>query len=145
MNRRGFFVRFILFLLLLAVLTIGGMALYRVGWSQGYQTGLLVESSELGEALPMTPYFGGLARGPFYPGVGFPFFGLCFGIGFIFLIIFLVGGIFRPWGRRHWMGYSRHGKWNRGTPPPWADAMKEYHRELHAEDEEPGEETESDT
>lgn len=138
MKRRGFFVRFILSLLLVAVLVIGGMVLYRVGWSQGYQTGLLVESSELGESFPVVPYFGGLARQPFMPGLGFPFFGLCLGIGFIFLIMFLVGGLLKPWGRRHWAGYSHPGKWTRGTPPPWADAWKEYHQELHAEDEESG-------
>ena len=50
MKRRGFFVRFILSLLLVAVLVIGGLVLYRAGWSQGYQAGLLVESVELGES-----------------------------------------------------------------------------------------------
>jgi len=140
MKRKGFFVRFILSLLLVAVLVIGGIVLYRVGWSQGYQTGLLVESGALSESIPTVPYFGGLARQPFMPGMGFPFLGLCLGIGFIFLIMFLVGGLLKPWGRRHWAGYSHPGKWTHGlTPPPWVEAWKEYHQELHAEEEESGE------
>jgi len=145
MKRRGFFVRFILFLLLVAVLVIGGMVLYQVGWSQGYQAGALLESGALGESFPMVPYFGGIARQPFMPGMGFPFFGLCFGIGFIFLIMFLVGGLLKPWGRRHWTGYSHPGKWAHGqTSPPWAKAWKEYHQELHAEEEESEETPEKD-
>ncbi len=145
MKRRDFFVRFILSLLLVAVLVIGGMVLYRAGWSQGYQAGALSESGALGESFPMVPYFGGLSRQPFMPGMGFPFLGLCLGIGFIFLIMFLVGGLLRPWGRRHWAGYSHSGKWAHGpTSPPWANAWKEYHQELHAEEEESGETSEND-
>jgi len=137
MKRRSFIVRFILSLLLVAVLVIGGMVLYRVGWSQGYQAGALLESGALGESFPMVPYFGGLARQPFMPGMGFPFLGLCLGIGFIFVIMVLVGGLLRPWSRRRWGWHPHHGDWAHGPmPPPWAKDWKEYHKDLPTEEEE---------
>ena len=134
MYRRGIVARLILAVILVVVLVGGGMLLYRSGWAQGYQAGSIVSSSEGTEILPMVPQFRSHLYGPFMPGFGFPFFGLCLSIGFIFMIMFLIGGILKPWGRRHWAGYPHHGKWGSGPVPPWAKDWGEHQRK-HAEGE----------
>lgn len=132
MRRSGFFIRFILALVLLAVLAIGGMALFRGGWSQGYQAGVIAANSADGEALPVPPYYGGLVRYPYTPGFGFPFLACFLGIGFFLLVFFLFGAIFRPWGRA---GHHHKG-WRYGHKrPPWAWGWEGYHEEPTAEDE----------
>lgn len=132
MRRRGFFIRFILALVLIAVLALGSIALFRGGWSQGYQAGVIAASSAEGEALPVPPYYGDLARYPYLPGFGFPFLACFLGIGFFFLVFLLIGGIFRPWG---WAGHYRRG-WGYGHKrPPWARKWEEHQKESTAEDE----------
>jgi hypothetical protein len=128
MYRKGFFIRFVLALLLLAVLFAGGVFLYRTGWAQGYQAAGLIASSEDVDAGVLVPQFRGFARGPYMLGFGFPFFGLCLGIGFIFLVMFLMGAIFRPWGRKRWGGHPHYGPWKHGSMPPWAKEWEEYQR-----------------
>ena len=135
MYRRGIFFRIVLAILLVVLIVGGGMAAYRMGWGQGYLAGAATESSEGLEPGLMMPGFGGQLYRPFYPGFGFPFFGLCLGIGFIFLIMFLVGGLLKPWGRRGWAGYPHHGKWKHGPMPPWAKEWAEYQQKM-AEDRE---------
>ena len=135
MYRRSIFTRLILAVILVAVLVAGGALLYRSGWAQGYQAGSLLSSGEVTEALPMVPQFRGQLYGPFYPGFGFPFFGICLSIGFIFLIMFLIGGIFKPWGRRGWAGHGHYGKWGYGKD--W----KEIHRKWHDQEENESEES----
>jgi len=130
MYRRGIFVRILLAILLVVVIVGGGMAAYRVGWGQGYLAGSAISSSEGVESGLLVPQFGSHMYRSFYPGFGFPFFGLCLGIGFIFLIMFLVGGILKPWGRRHWARYPRHGKWGHGPMPPWAKEWEEYQQKM---------------
>ena len=131
MRRRGFFIRFILALVLIAVLAIGGMALFRGGWSQGYQAGVIAANSAESEALPVVPFYGGLARYPYTPGFGFPLLACFLGIGFFLLVFFLFGAIFRPWG---WAGHHHRG-WRYGRKrPPWARGWDEYHQESNAED-----------
>jgi hypothetical protein len=131
MRRRGFFIRFILALVLIAVLALGGMALFRGGWSQGYQAGVIAASSAEGEALPVPPYYGGLARYPYTPGFGFPLLACFLGIGFFMLVFFLFGAIFRPWG---WAGHYHRG-WRYGRKrPPWARGWEEHHQESNAKD-----------
>ncbi|MGW8226044.1 MAG: hypothetical protein ACWGOY_09925, partial [Anaerolineales bacterium] len=114
MYRRGIFVRILLAILLVVVIVGGGIATYRAGWGQGYLTGSSSSSIEGVESGLLVPQFGNQLYRPFYPGFGFPFFGLCFGIGFIFLIMFLVGGLLKPWRRRSWMGYPHHANWANG-------------------------------
>jgi hypothetical protein len=109
MYRRGIVARLFLTVILVAVLVAGGALLFRSGWAQGYQAGSLLSSGEVAEALPIVPQFRGQLYGPYMPGFGFPFFGLCLSIGFIFLIMFLIGGIFKPWGRRRWAGHHAEG------------------------------------
>jgi len=126
MYRRGIFVRILLAILLVVVIVGGGIATYRAGWGQGYLTGSSSSSIEGVESGLLVPQFGNQLYRPFYPGFGFPFFGLCFGIGFIFLIMFLVGGLLKPWRRRSWMGYPHHANWANGPMPPWAKEWAEY-------------------
>ena len=129
MYRGGIVVRIVLAITLVVVMVGGGMALYRAGWAQGYQAGTFISSGEGIESVPMVPQFRGLRQQPFMPGFGFPFFGLCLGIGFIFLVLFLVGGLMKPWGRRRWAGYPYyHSKWEHGPMPPWAKDWEEHHR-----------------
>lgn len=143
MYRRGMVARLVLAVILVAVLVAGGALLFRSGWAQGYQAGSLLSSSEGAEALPIVPQFRGHLYGPFYPGIGFPFFGICLSIGFIFLIMFLIGGIFKPWGRRGWAGHPHHGKWGYGPVPPWAKDWEEHQRK-HAQKEGESEENSGD-
>lgn len=119
MYRRGFFIRFVLALVLIVVILVGGYFAYRTGWSQGYQAAALQAGSEGQETGALMPLFRGFYYAPYVPGFGFPFFGLCFGIGFIFLVLFLIRGIFRPWGWRHWGRQPHHGPWKYGPMPPW--------------------------
>jgi hypothetical protein len=143
MYRRGIFVRIVLAILLVVVIVGGGMAAYRVGWGQGYLAGSALASSEGVETGLLVPQFGSHMYRPFYPGFGFPFFGLCFGIGFIFLIMFLVGGLLKPWRRRRWMGYPHHGKWENGPMPPWAKEWEEF-QQKKAEEKDAGKESDEE-
>ena len=129
MYRRGIFVRILLAILLVVVIVGGRMVAYRAGWGQGYLAGSAISSSEGVESGLLVPQFRGLRQQPFMPGFGFPFFGLCLGIGFIFLVLFLVGGLLKPWGRRRWAGHPyHHGKWEHGPMPPWAKDWEEHHK-----------------
>ena len=139
MYRRGIFFRIVLAILLVVVIVAGGMAAYRMGWGQGYLAGAASASGEGLESGLVMPGFGGYLYRPFYPGFGFPFFGLCFGIGFIFLIMFLLGGVLKPWSRRRWAGHPRHGKWEDGPMPPWAKEWQEFRQKKNAEGEAGGE------
>jgi hypothetical protein len=144
MDRRGIVVRIVLAITLAVVMVGGGMALYRAGWAQGYQAGTFISSGEGIESVPMESQFRGLRQQPFMPGFGTPFFGLCLGIGFIFLVLFLVGGLLKPWGRRRWAGHPyHHGKWEHGPMPPWAKDWEEHPRKS-SQDEDESTETEDD-
>jgi len=55
MFRFGFFWRLLLALLLVGVLAAGGMALFRAGWAQGYQTGALSAAPSGSEVAPRAP------------------------------------------------------------------------------------------
>ena len=143
MYRRGIVARIFLAVILVAVLVAGGIFVYRSGWAQGYQAATLLSGSESAEVLPIVPQFRGQLYGPYMPGFGFPFFGLCLSIGFIFLVLFLIGGIFKPWGRRRWAGYPHHGKWSYGPVPPWARDWEEHQRQ-HAEGETEDQESEGE-
>lgn len=128
MYRRGFFVRLVLALLLVALLFAGGYFAYRSGWSQGYQTATLQASGEGMDAGAVIPPFRGLYYASYMPGFGFPFLGLCVGIGLIFLVMFLIGGILKPWGWRRWGRYSHYGLWKHEPMPPWAKDWEEHQR-----------------
>lgn len=139
MYRRGIFFKIVLAILLVVVIIGGGFAVYRMGWGHGYLAGTALASSEGVEPGLLMQGFGGHLYRPFYPGFGFPFFGLCFGIGFISLIMFMVGGLLKPWGRRRW-GHPHHGKWAYGPKPPWAKEWEEYQQKMADDGDETDEE-----
>ncbi len=126
MFRTGFLWRFLLALILLGLLTAGGMALYRLGFAQGYQTAALAANSAGNPAV--TPNLPGLYPYPyFWPAYGFhgffPF-GPLLGIGFFLLVFFLIGGLFRgfAWRHfagRHYVGHPGYGGWGRGPEGHW--------------------------
>jgi hypothetical protein len=134
---RGIFWRILLAVLLVGLLVVGGGALYRAGWTQGYQAAALAASANGSEGAPVVPYSGVYPPGAFYPVFGYtPFFapfGLCLGFGFFLLLLFLIGGLFRPhrWGPHesgHWGGSHNHEDWQHGPMPPWVKEWKESQR-----------------
>ncbi|MFL7891974.1 MAG: hypothetical protein ACK2UM_12840 [Anaerolineales bacterium] len=134
MYRVGIFIRVLLAILLVAVIVAGGVAIYRAGWAQGFRVSTITAGGEEIDSGMLVPGFGGYMYGPHYPGFGFPFFGVCLGIGFIFLIMFLVRGLLRPWGA----GYPHYGKWRYGPMPPWVKDWEEF-RQKKAGEKEAGE------
>ncbi len=100
------------------LIILGGFAIQRISWSQGYRMGQLAAGGEGGAVVPHAPY-----------GFGHP--GLFFTIGLLFLLLVVIGKFFRFWAwkmgggpGRPWavaggpMGahWARH--W-RGPMPPW--------------------------
>ncbi len=100
--------RFLLTLLFIGLLVAGGVALYQFAFAQGYQAGALAAGPTGDHGTLAQPVYPGYA--PFWPVFGFPFFfppfGLFLGFGFIFFLFFIVGGLFRFGGRRHWRDWD---------------------------------------
>ncbi len=89
------------------------------------------------------------AMGWHWFGFGFPFFGLIFGLLFLFLIFGLIRRAI--WGGRGWHGYGRgyghgygpgprgfgpgdHPGWDGKSVPPFADEMlRNWHSQAHGE------------
>ena len=130
MFRPNLFVRFLVTFLVIGLLVSAGAALYRTGWTQGYQTALLAaeNSSPGGQgAAPQAPFYGyGYPYRYFGPGIGYPMFffpfGPFLGFGFFLLVFFLIGGMFRLWGGGRWAGPYGQGEWRGGYRP---DAERE--------------------
>ncbi len=117
MFRFGWIARFLLTLLLVAVIIGGGYSLYRFGWAQGYQAGAVTVAAPNQGTTPQSPapYYGFPPYHFYGPGYGFPFFFPFFplvGIGFFLLFFFLIGSLFRFGAYRHWHGYGGPG-WGR--------------------------------
>lgn len=119
---RGFFiVRLLATLLLIGLLIVGGTALYRAGFTQGYAQAALTATKDAPQAAP--GYLG--YPGWMYPGFGFFPFMMFPGMFFFgLLFFFVVVGLFRfaIFGPRRW-GYppmGAHGEHGHGYPPPWA-------------------------
>ena len=108
--------------LLASLVIVGGAALQRASWSQGYAAGQQAAGIEEGEAMPETlPYthrgFGRPGRHYFHPG----YFGIGWivKIGMFFLLLAVIGKIFRwmIWGGVMMRGGYRRGR--HGPVPPW--------------------------
>lgn len=118
---RGRLFRFLLTLLLVGVLIAGGVALYQAGFGQGYQAGVLATSAARSDGAAQPPVYGYLPA-PIWPGYGFPFFhpfGIFLGIGFFLFVFFLIGGLFRSGGRRHWAENGGPENWRHGPGSHW--------------------------
>jgi hypothetical protein len=138
MFRRGLFLRIVISLVIVGLLFVGGAGVYRLGWTQGYQTGALVASQPAAgqggsPAAPVAPYYGyGYAPwlyGPHFWGFGFfPFFPLL-GIGFFLIVFLLFAGLFRGLAFRRWAGGPGMQHWREEAEKEW--------RERHGKPEEP--------
>jgi len=124
MFRFGFLFRFLLALLVIGGLVAGGVAIYRLGWVQGYQASILLSNKT---AAPAAPYYGYPIM-PFYPAFGFPFFLPLFGIGFFLLFLFVIGGLLRFGMHRRWAEHPGAGRWE-GHGGPWGWEGKERSKE----------------
>jgi len=127
MFRFGFLFRFLLALLIIGGLVAGGAAVYRLGWTQGYQAAAVLANktgAPAAPALPAVPYYGypyGYPMMPYAygPRFGFPFIFPLVGIGFFLLFLFFIGGLFRFGMHRRW-AQGEQGYWHgRGGPWGW--------------------------
>ena len=126
--------RALMALLLVMALIAGGFALYRVGFTQGYSSGVISEGDGSALALPegfrpgLMPHYG---FGYGHP-MGFFFIGRLIGLFFFFGLLFMIfGGIKRMFWYRHWRAagrdseawkkwYQQHPAAHKWGPPPWA-------------------------
>ncbi len=139
--------------LVILVLIAGGFALFRLGFAQGYSSGIITEGD--GGALA---YPDGFQRGfghPYAYPMGFFGFGRLIGLFFFIGLLFMIfGGIrrmfwCRPWrfaggpDSEKWKEWYRHHpaahKWG---PPPWAGDEKPA--DIDDEADEASEEVESE-
>ncbi len=141
MSRKSFFWRALGALVVLGLLAgsliVGGAAIHRISWSQGYAAGQMAEGGEESNVIPkMPPYMH--YRGHGYPSRGFGL-GSLFAIGMFFLLLVMIGKVFRwmifgkammhggRWakGTRHPHHWGKRRRWRHGHPrhcgpvPPW--------------------------
>lgn len=125
-RRSSFFVRFLALLLLLALLAIGGVALYRLGFSQGYAQAALAAEGQPQQISPALPWY----PGAFPPAFGyFPFLPLGVVIGWGLLLFLTLGALFRvaSFSHPYWAhpGAGPYPGRPHGFPhwatPPWAN------------------------
>lgn len=124
MFRQNVLWRLLFALILVAVLVVGGVYLYRLAWTQGYQTAALTVGGAGKSITPQAPYYGFFPYAPYWPGYGFPFFfnpfGLIAGIfGFFFIFFVIRSLLFIVWGPRHWKRGWRRGYGPYGPFGPW--------------------------
>ncbi len=113
MFRRRGLVGLVATLFLVAVIVIGGVSLYRAGFSQGYLSAASVAGGEQAAPLPGSPALGFYAPYPGFFTWG-PLFGLLLGGGFL---LFLVLGIGRFFAFRAWARGQDGGSWEwKGGP-----------------------------
>jgi len=108
-------------LIIIGLLMLGGFAIYRISWLEGYKTGQLVAAGIAdGTVMPYAPY---------RPGCG----GLLLTLGVAFVLIVVAGKFFRVWAWKSGWGpgmttggpnserwvknWHRHGP--HGPVPPW--------------------------
>jgi hypothetical protein len=118
MSKTRFLVVSLAALIIIGLLILGGLAIHRIGWSQGYKVGQLAAGIEEGATVP-------------YGAYGFRYSGLFLTVGLVLLLLIVVGKFFRFWAWKMawgpWMmaggpkgeRWARH--WHRphGPMPPW--------------------------
>jgi hypothetical protein len=147
MSKTRFWVVPLAALIVVALLILGGFAIHHISWSQGYRMGQLATGGEGVAVVPYAPY-------------GFGRSGLFVTIGLIFLLLIVMGKVFRfwawktvggPWVMAHgpWMmaGGAKDADWARrwhrfhGPVPPWWWGWEKPSEE---KPEQPGSDAESD-
>ena len=127
MSKKWFWMRALVMLVIVGLLAVGGVALYRAGWSQGYVAGQVVEGEEGAMASPGLGYPGWHLSGPFM-------FGAVFKVGLLLLFLAVIAKMLRfvLWGPawrfgmagprfRRIAGWHHAAHWQRmhGPVPPW--------------------------
>lgn len=115
---------------LVAVLGGVGIGIYNAGVSEGVaEAARAAQAAGEADAVVFPPYLGGYGHG--YGAGGFGFFGVLFGILFLFLVFGLVRAAF---------GWGRGARYGGPDPAGWGgrdERIAEMHRELHRRDSEP--------
>jgi hypothetical protein len=117
MSRKWFLAVPLVALMIMGLLILGGLAIHRIGWSEGYRMGQLAASGEGGVTSPYAPF-----------GLGRPGLFITVGLGLLLLVV--IGKVFRFWAWMTWgpwmiaggpMGthWARHGVRPHGPVPPW--------------------------
>ena len=130
-------------LMVIGLLVVGGSAIQRSAWSQGYMMGRLSASGDDGGVVPYAPYG--------YPGRHFDLSSLLCGVGPLFtigLLLLLLVGVgkmlhFRAWkqaGGPPGEGWAKHWHRHHGHMPPWC-----WDREEPSEGETEGTEPDAQT
>lgn len=119
-------------IVVIAVVVGIGFGVYNAGVSEGVaEAARAAQAAGDTPAVVYPPYVGQYGYGHGWGGGGFPFFGILFGILFLFLIFGLIRAAF-GWGR--WGGGGRGpGGWESRN-----ERIAELHRELHKRDEPQG-------
>jgi hypothetical protein len=130
------FLRFLAAFVFVAVLAGIGIGVYNAGVNEGLtQAALAAQAAGDDPAVVVPPYVGPYGYGHGWGG-GFGFFGLLFGIFFLFLLFGLIRAAF-GWGRWNGGGRGGPGGWGGGGGGGREERIAEYHRELHKRDAEP--------
>ena len=125
MSKNWLWMKALAALIIIGLLILGGLAIHRIGWSQGYKLGQLAVGSEEGVTVPYAAY-------------GFRYSGLFLTIGLLFLLLIMVGKFFRFWAWKMAWGpwkmaggpwkmaggpkgerWARHWHRSHGPMPPW--------------------------
>ena len=137
MSKLWFLVRTVVILTVVGLLIVGGLAVYRTGWSQGYVAGQLAAEGEGVATVPYPHYGFG------YTGRPFGFVPFLFGAGLLFLLLVAVGQLFRllAWKKvmagEPWPMAARWARpWHRfhGPVPPWCWGWEKPSGESAGED-----------
>jgi hypothetical protein len=117
MSKTRFLVVSLAALIIIGLVVLGGLAIHRVGWSQGYKVGQLVAGSEEGVPVP-------------YGSYGFRYSGLFLTIGLLFLLLIVIGKFFRFWAWKMvggpWM--KAGGPWMMARDPRGERWARHWHR-----------------
>jgi hypothetical protein len=118
MSRARFPLVLLAALIIMGLVILGGFAIYRIGWSEGYRMGQLATGA--GEGIVV-------AYAPYGPGLG----GVLLTVGVVFLLLLVIGRFFRflawraMWQRWKVTGgpkseyWTKHWHRRHGPEPPW--------------------------
>lgn len=131
MSKNWFLVKALAALIIIGLLIMGGLAIHRIGWAEGYRMAQLAAGDEGGATVPYAPY-----------GFGHPRMFLT--VGLLLLLLIVIGKAFR-----FWVWKMAWGPWMMGGPWMMAGGPKARHWRRHHGpvppwcwwDEEPSEET----
>lgn len=123
MSRTRFLVAPLLAVIIVGLLVVGGWAIHRIGWSEGYAVGQLTDG-------------GGELSTPPYAPIGLGYLGLFLTAGLAFLVlVMIVGKLFRFWAWKTaalpWM--MAGGPWKQAVGPngePWIRYWRRHHRHV---------------